>query len=411
MTRPDEDEDWILISPQPSPERVRNEQTQTEEANDSDIDILEKFDMETESIVSDFSFLRYHDLQVETCDFSDDFPDDEANHGPNLAPAFKAYSHVPNESINSQLNIVLIMSFAAVAGLAVGNYLEWSQSPEPDFAAYHQMMKLEQLQRELSTCKEHQVDGRNSSCLVTSPTAKCDSPVTSPAVTKSTNHLPDSINIKTTVALSGYVQTEAILERSHKYRMKKTELKRSTVIPDIRVIDDPEIRAQNSMSHHEIVIETRKYFPLSLDEEEKFGITVWLLLSQKGVSRPLFTSGLRRLQQIKKTHLDPFIETHYLHDNCKIWPEEAGISLIKGDDSIKNIAKRSEVEKEAQAGATGRFWSKIMKKVYKRGNKFGSRMELEEAITDCLLMQRQEYFTHLWYGFEKKVAKLKGRRD
>lgn len=405
MTPPEEDEDWILISPQSTPEHVRNEQTQTEEATDSDIDILERFDLgaavETESIVSDFSFMRTSDLQVETCDFSDDFPDEEDVTGLNLSPRSKAYSHIPNQSVNSQLNVILIMSVAAVAGLAVGNYLGWSRSPGPDFPAYRQMMKLKQLQEELSTCKEHQVDGMNSSCLITNPAPRCDSPIISSAIITTSNLAPVSIQVRPSVALTDYVK-EIPLNRDVEEKM----------IPN----SQPKIQIHEKSNLHlggitqEIILETRKYFPLSFDEGEKLGITVWLLLSQNGISRPLFTAGLRRLQKIKRSHLDPFTENHYPGNQYTIWPEETGISLVTADESIKNIARRSEIEKEAKDGATGRFWAKIMKKVYKRGRRFGSKSELEESITDVLLMLRQEYYGHLWNGFQKKVAKLRGRK-
>ena len=417
MTRPEE-EDWTFISPESTPEHVRNEQTQTEEASDSDIDILERFDLgtvvETESIVSDFSFLRSSDLQVETCDFCDDFPDEENEPGLDLSPGLKAYSHVPNQSVNSQLNALLIISVAAVAGLALGNYLGWSRSPAPDLSTHYQLMKLKQLQEELSTCKEHQVDRMNNSCFISKP--RCESPVISSTIVMTNNFPSVSIQLRPSVALSGYVQgipserkvasENSLILNPDTFQKIQTEGLKGEIHQGGEIHQSPK-----HSKNEDIIIETRKYFPLSSEEgREKLGITVWLLVSAKGISRPLFTAGLRRLQQVKKSHLNPFIEAHFEGNQYKIWPEESGVSLLRADDSITNLAKRMDIQKEAQEGAAGRFWAKIMKKVYKKGRRFGSKLELEETITDVLLMLREEYFTHLWSGFQKKVAKLRGKK-
>lgn len=404
MALPEEDEDWTFISPQPTLDHVRNEQTQTEETTDSDIDILERFDLgagiETESIVSDFSFLRSSDLQVETCDFSDDFPDEGVIPTTDQSPRPKAYLHIPNQSVNSQLTVILIMSVAAVAGLAVGNYLGWSRSPEMSLSTHSQLMKLKQLQEELSSCKEHQVDGMNSSCLVSNLVPKCNMPVISSAIINPKKLAP--VQVRPSVALTHHVDHTAINPKMEAKIERKTSLEPPRDRKVTATVDE-----ENSQH---IIIETRKYFPLSYNEKEKLGVTLWILLSENGVSRPLFTAGLRRLQQIKESHLDPFIGNHFPKYNYKIWSEETGLSLVKADGSIRNLAKRSEMEKSAQEGATGRFWSKVMKNVYKRGKKFGSKLELEETITDVLSMMPREYFGHLWYGFEKKVAKLRGKR-
>ena len=421
MPRPEE-EDWTFVSPEPTPEHVRNEQTQTEYTTDSDIDVLERFDIgpgvETESIVSDFSFLRSSDLQVETCDFLDDFPDEEESPVLDLSPGSKAYSHIPNQSVNSQLTVILIMSVAAVAGMAVGNYLGWSKSPSTDFSAYHQLLKLKQLQEELSTCKEHQVDGMNSSCLVSNPAPRCESPIISSAIISVPKLASVSIQVRPPVALSGFVQQKIAIDEIKKIEKKEivsknngfdkleSSVRKNTPKANIVVV-------QNSNDGSDaIIIETRKYFPLNVDDDEKSGITVWLLLSQNGISRPLFTSGLRRMRDIKNSHLDPFIELGSFPGNkYTIWPEEVGVSLVKADqEGIKNVARKFEIEKEAKEGATGRFWAKVIKKVYRRGKRFSSKLELEDTITDVLLMLRQEYFTHLWQGFERKVAKLKRGR-
>lgn len=433
MTRPEEEEDWTFISPEPSPEHVRNEQTQTEEVSDSDIDVLERFDVgataETESIVSDFSFLRSSDLQVETCDFSDDFPDEENERGLDLSPGLKAYSHVPNQSVNSQLNALLVISLAAVAGLALGNYLGWS--PAPDLSTHYQLMKLKQLQEELSTCKEHQVDGMNSSCFISTPVTRCDSLTSSSIlVTNTVNNLPSApLQPQPSAALSGYVQgtpSEKVASENSLILNPENSL---ILNPKNSLILNPETfqktqteglkgaemrRSSKHSKNEDIIIETRKYFPLSSEESsefrEKSGVTVWLLVSAKGVSRPLFTTGLRRQQQVKDSHLNPFIQTHFAQSQYRIWSEESGVSLLKADHSVTNLAKRTEVEKEAQDGAAARFWARITKKVYRKGRKFGSKLELEETITDVLLMLREEYFTHLWSGFQKKVAKLRGKK-
>lgn len=183
-----------------------------------------------------------------------------------------------------------------------------------------------------------------------------------------------------------------------------------------------DIRRQNfanSQRDKEIVIETSTFLEIPSSKGDGDGMTIWLLLSDKGTSQPVFLPSTGIPPRERKRYVDsifkPFLRNSFGEpESYQIWSESSyPHSTVWGSD-VDVVPPDSNPWYRNQKKLVKNFWSNLKKNVYngvKKARKKSSKVVLDDKhlrgqVMEALLsLPESHYLEEAFSRLRSKVRK------
>lgn len=326
-------------------------------------------------------------------------PEEEIDLNPGIKVYLKPYT--PNAKVNSLLNISLLVALAAVTGLGIGNY----------------MTNRAVITRE----KERILRSRLETCF---PMNRTRAPVSVPATTRSLIATSQAITAISTpmpaISRPGqqmqiFVPVEPVKHPNHYINID--EISSPTIVKTIEMQFCRELNKN-------LVIETISSFDLmdkysrKMLKKQKSGkifpkkLYVWLLITDKGTSRPVFFLDNPRKDELNIIS-KLFVSAHFGKEKSVLWLNGCPYCLsfphqISSHSQLEIVPSSDNFWYNRQEKLMKHFWSKVKHSLYS-SSKIDNGKDLKEKIYDAILSITEDEYISMFAKLRSKIRKSQAK--
>lgn len=441
-------------------------------SSSSDIEVIQEACNESESLSS--SFKAIDSILLSPSPSYANFETSELLLNPeeemDLNPGIKVYRkpYTPNAKVNSLLNISLLIAVAAVTGLGIGNYITNRGLVQVKEQFLKQQLETCLLLNQTARTSSHfpstlgpyrsdsifgEMDAKDTSTTKTNNKTSTTLSTVSPsslAVIASTNAMT-SVSTSTPFNPKKGEKVKSIqmivpvdsTTRSIQSNYVHVTVPLPTVAPEI-IMNDASFKHCQALDRN-LIIETTTTFDVTMAKLDKYSrkqmkkhsykssngqtshsantntntdtlsqtkkLYVWLLVTDKGTSRPVFFSDQPRKEELNIISKQ-FISSNFEKGPTTLWldgcPECLSLSSKSFSSQCQVVSSKDNYWFNKQAKLVKNFWSKVKRSVYSLGQ-IESEQQLKDRIFDSILSITEVEYQEMFAKLRGKVRKAQAK--
>lgn len=445
--------------------------TRSTSSSSSDIEVIQEACIENESPAPSYKAIdtllspspSYANLETSELLLN---PEEEIDLNPGIKVYRKPYT--PNAKVNYLLNISLLVAVAAVTGLGIGNYITNRGLVKVKEQFLKQQLETCLMLNQTSITNTQfasTLGPYRSDSIFDEMDAKDTSTTKSNITTTLSTVSPSSVAVIATAKAISTVSTATPFHHKPSEQVKSIKMivpiepapdhimegnfvhvtvPLATVSPNNIIMNDASFRHCQALDQN-LIVETTTSFDLTTSKFDKHSrkrkhpsykssngqnsgpspstnsnvdvssltkkLNVWLLITDKGTSRPVFFTDHPRKEELNIISRQ-FISSNFEKGRTTLWldgcPECLSLSPKSFPSQCQVVPSEDNYWLNKQAKLAKNFWSKVKRSVYAGGQVENEKM-LKEKIFDSILSLTEVEYQEMFAKLRSKVRKAQAK--